>query len=259
MLKPAGGYGGDGIEFVRSAAEVQAHVAAAAALARELPFHGEREHIPGWVVQAHVRSRLALGGRKLHLRAHAVALRRRGEAASRWFVHARSAEARVAAAPLLAAAGVGLARAAHITNGAGGSATERLLADDARLAGALGARASRRVIDFVRGALRRLRPRATRARDADRAAEADAEFAVAAADVMLDARGRFRLLEINVNPSAPPPSACSGAFAAHLAELVRDVADLVLRGDAAAFAPVGAGCMDDPDADAGSEEAKSSL
>ena len=43
------------------------------------------------------------------------------------------------------------------------------------------------------------------------------------------------------------------------AELVRDVADLVLRGDAAAFAPVGAGCTDDPDADAGGEEAKSSL
>lgn len=72
-----------------------------------------------------------------------------------------------------------------------------------------------------------------------------AAFAVGAADVMLDVDGRLRLLELNVNPSAPPAAACAGAFADHLAAFLRETLALVADGTHPAFRPVAAGDDDE--------------
>lgn len=223
VLKPAGGYGGD-VAFYGTGdvAAIRREIAYAAELTRALPFHEERAFIPGWVLQAHVRSRLIRGGRKFHLRGYVVV------ANGTWSVH-RRAEVRVAAAPLASATDPADAafRSAHVTNGAGGTATERCLAADvadelpdadARL---------RAFLLRVFGALRR-----------EAAADAPGSFAVGAADVMVDESGEFSLLELNVNPSAPPFEACAPAFADHLARFLRETLALALDGAHPSFTPV---------------------
>ena len=51
VLKPACSYGGQGIVFSRDAGRLLAEVTLGARLTCELPFHAERERIPGWVLQ----------------------------------------------------------------------------------------------------------------------------------------------------------------------------------------------------------------
>ena len=228
VLKPAGGYGGFDVRFTRDAAVVARVVAEQAALTAELPFHCDRDYIPGFVLQSHVRSLPVRGGRKFHLRGYVVATHRG------WFVHER-AEARIAPLPMAAADAdddAAAFRAAHVTNGAGGTSTERCLASDPKLAEDVGADVEARLRSFLRrvfGALKATAPAAT---------PDEGAFAVGAADVMVDERRRFRLLELNVNPSAPPFDACARDFADHLADFLNETAALVARGAHPAFAPV---------------------
>lgn len=240
VLKPCAASGGEGIEFVRGGVEAaMATVRAHAALLVELPFHEEREYIPGFVLQRNMAGVLVRGGRKFHARVFVLML---PDGRSALY---DTAEARVAAMPLLSEEGDGeeYPRGAYLTNGAGGTATERLLL--ARLAmeeapllnGALPA-----LNMFMARILAALLPQPgpPPASEGEEGAAAAAGgcgspphtscFALAGVDLMLDEEGGWRLLEFNVNPAAPPPDGCDAAFRAHLERLVAGVASSVLDG-----------------------------
>ena len=74
-----------------------------------------------------------------------------------------------------------------------------------------------------------------------------AKIAVAGLDIIMDADGEFRLLELNNNPAMPPwegPRACTGAFKQHLEQMTRSVLELSLalsRPQSAAAAGGGGG------------------
>ncbi|KAJ1453991.1 hypothetical protein M885DRAFT_618485 [Pelagophyceae sp. CCMP2097] len=217
VLKPSGGYGGEGIIFTDDPQRVVDEVLQHAALTKELPFHEERTHIPGWVVQANVSSALVRQGRKLHLRSYVCVF---GNAVC---LYVGDHEARVAELPL---DGSDDARR-FITNGAGGSATLRLRVCEIEEELGFGEGGLQKALEAflapVCAALFKNAPEAARRQD-------HLDFAVAAIDTMLDTDMNFQILEFNVNPAAPPKEACDALFWDHLKAFAADLADSALQG-----------------------------
>lgn len=54
-----------------------------------------------------------------------------------------------------------------------------------------------------------------------------AKFAFSGVDIMLDDSGRFYILEVNVNPAAPPKEVIDVIFQRHLVDLCKDLIHLV--------------------------------
>ena len=63
------------------------------------------------------------------------------------------------------------------------------------------------------------------------------KFAVAGLDLMLTEDNQVFLLEVNVNPAAPPPEIVSENFTKHLEGFLHDLIDLVVGAPSPNFLP----------------------
>ena len=121
-------------------------------------------------------------------------------------------------------------REANITNGALSSSTERLLLDDVEELASRGLKdkielfvATTFGADLVRDIAGRIRVSARN--DSNDIIQ---KFAVAGLDLMVTEDNRIYLLEVNLNPSAPPEDSVSESFKEHLKGFLHDVTDLVV-------------------------------
>lgn len=236
VLKPPMGCQGEGIEFLSSVQSAAGYLDKDYELAQQHQtdkYVGRRPH---YVLQAHIAGLLIAGGRKFHLRTHLLLVESRCCAVRppsgfRLYYHDRH-EVRIASCPDVDDYAV---RGAHITNGAGGSATQRRLLSDvpelrgldavlaswlARFLGALAAR----LLDFTP-----LTP-APPALATAVASLTWTSWALAALDIMLDEAGRLWLLEINRAPAAPGRENIDDnvAFQQHLIAMAQEIRQLVL-------------------------------
>ncbi len=183
-----------------------------------------RGSIPEMVLQAEIRTLVLSCRRKFSLRSYILVVNEIDECVM--YLHHR-VEVRLAPKPMVEG-GLGDGsyrdRGAHITNGAGGSATTRCLLEDVEeLAGR---RADihdfmrRLFVDVVCGDIV-ARAAAERAeREPERAGR---QFAFAGVDLMVDEAGKIQCLEVNVNPAAPPKGVSDERFEAHLVQLAKEL------------------------------------
>lgn len=194
---------------------------------------GGRE--PRWVIQQHVRSKLVCGGRKFHLRAYLVF-----DASRKTMLLYRTFEVRIAAQPYPGdpAAGDTDAPAAHITNGAGGTATERCLLEEVSELRGVATRLEAwlaRLFDPASGLGAPMLQRLSVARGQDLLPGAELlSYGLCALDIMIDSSpaARLWLLECNSCPGAPPREACSPSFMAHLNTFAASLLNLTIDGGA---------------------------
>jgi hypothetical protein len=236
VLKPALGCQGVGILFVRNEKEVLEVITGDAERARAergfienvLASHGR---MPQWVLQTYIPSMLILDDRrKFHLRAYVIVHEQRESENMLYFYDAF--ECRIANQPYTDDYSK---RKAHITNGAGGSDTDRCMLHEVTelTSGNIG--------DIMRGFLRELfHPRASLrqlivggmpAPDMVLASDMGIHdvFALAALDVMIDIEGRPWLLEVNAkSPASPPQGMGSNAFQDHLVRFGLDLLHLAM-------------------------------
>ena len=264
VLKPSAACGGSGILFFRDVASAVEAVHKDAQRARQEPgfidylktaFGG----VPRWCLQAHITSALIHKGRKFHVRSYLVydapGEGSRGEnggggggsgsssggGGGCLLMYQDNHEVRVANMPYDGLPGADAQLSAHLTNGAGGTKTHRCLFREVpelqahletletfigRLfgPGALGrivAETAHQDIVHARALKEDRRPRPAHMR----------RLAICALDLMLDAEGRWYLLEVNATaPGAPPEIAVpdDSLFRTHLCTLSRELVSLAL-------------------------------
>jgi len=230
VLKPAIGSGGRGITLVTSSRQALDLIQADAERARAEPrfldqLRAMYGRVPGWVLQEHVASRLVRGGRKFHVRVYVVIHQQRA------FLY-NTTEVRIAAHPSPGTDWDN--RSAHITNGAGGDATDRRLWEEVdELHGK-----ENIIRQFVCECCQRLAPsmRAQIQQGAQdplqvrrRGGPRVQSFVLGALDLMVDELDRVWLLEINRNPCPPSERVVSfPSFRRHLIVFAASLASLLL-------------------------------
>lgn len=119
---------------------------------------------------------------------------------------------------------------AHITNGASSELTQRALLSSipelAPLKDELQVFLAQAFQAFMPDILRRVGYSASQ--QTATAGVDIRKFAIAGVDLMVTESGRFYLLEVNVNPVAPPEELVEGEFKQHLIGWMTDLVDLVL-------------------------------
>lgn len=120
---------------------------------------------------------------------------------------------------------------AHITNGASSTLTRRELlsavAEIAPIQADLQVFLAKAFQAFMPDIIRRVGYSASQ--DTTAAQDVDIrKFVIAGVDIMVTDSGRFYLLEVNVNPTAPPQDVCSDEFQKHLVGWMEDLVDLTL-------------------------------
>lgn len=135
-------------------------------------------------------------------------------------------EVRIAPTPIETMEASSRHRDAHITNGALRDTTERVLLHQVEEL----AEQQKALELFCSNIISHLTPDMTR-----RVAYSDGEypsdiqkFAFAGLDIMMTEDMRFYLLEVNVNPAAPPETCVTDHFKDHLVGLMSDLTNLVL-------------------------------
>jgi hypothetical protein len=258
VLKEPMGSRGTGVFFVRDADEI--HTIIEEHRQRAISEDGfldnliaQKGRIPSWVLQAEVNPCLLIRDRrKFHIRTYVVCVESNAlldepldgeeeEDLMKTYIYNRH-EIRIAKESLVASdeeASGRRNRGAHITE----TLKRKLLQDEPELVKRkLGAK----VESFVATAVEALRP------DMERRIVMSAEalegenensrgctvlphkFAIAGLDLMVTEDERIYLLEVNVNPAAPPPETVPGEFQSHLTGFFRDTMELVTsRGESA--------------------------
>ena len=234
VLKPPMGCQGKGIEFLGSVSEALPTLARDRKLAKQ---NRTDEMIqrkkPRWVLQAHIDSLPVRGGRKFHLRVHMIFLETLQAGSKtpvvRAFFH-RQHEVRIAADAMREDEDDYHRRAAHITNGAGGNATERRLMDEVEEL-----QPHRRALEewlacFVPRLVPTLHALSPPSEWVDFPGLSFSSWALTALDVMMDQSLRFWLLEVNRLPAAPALSHLhdNPTFHQHLIKMAQDMPQLLL-------------------------------
>ena len=133
-------------------------------------------------------------------------------------------------------------RKAHITNGAGGADTKRiLLADVADLAG-ITPLLDKWLCEFFAAVSPALLSAIQKERESPLALPTHSnvpfcltKFAFSALDLMLDERGRIWILEVNASPGVAAKDHVDSRFKDHLIRMGRDVYDHLLFGNSSRF------------------------
>lgn len=183
------------------------------------------------VLQAEVTPAMLLNGtHKFHLRSYLVVLENLGDPdLMDIFVYNRH-EVRMAMNPV-AANPDNRDREAHITNGSFSENTKReLVTNVPELAGFQDKIETFVATTFGMHLLPDMlgRVRYSASQEPDSRADFVRKFAVAGVDMMISADGRIYLLEVNVNPAAPPAHLIDDAFKQHLTGFMQDMLDLVM-------------------------------
>ncbi|GBG31586.1 Tubulin glycylase 3C [Hondaea fermentalgiana] len=230
VLKPPLGCHGEGIVFFETgpskARETQERILAIISedAKRARAERGFLEHLlqrkgrlPGWVLQAHIRSMLLQGDRKFHLRAYVLA----DDAKQTLFRYA-TMEARVAEMAYNATDCND--RASHITNGAGGDRIQRVLVRELPELAAMQDRLDSFVDELLADPGFRDAVFNHAHRPPERKARFGGRFAIGALDLMIDDTGRPWILEVNArSPGCAPEGTGSAAFQAHMCELAGEL------------------------------------
>ena len=232
VLKPPMGCQGDGIEFIGSPEEALPALQHDANLAIENKASQFIGRQPQWVLQSHICSHL-LNERKFHLRTHVVIIEKSVENPLRYavFFHQHH-ELRIAFKEEHLSSFS--ERAAHITNGAGGSTTHRCLLSDFAELESLEKVLERWLkiffskyqesIEILLGDDKTVIPQSNEH-------VSFTPWAFVALDLMLDQTGRLWLLEVNQSPGAPSSEVLKGNenFRSHLIQMAKDTFDLIVH------------------------------
>lgn len=249
VLKEPMGSRGTGVFFVRDANEIHSIIDEHRQLAvSEDGFLdnliAQKGRIPSWVLQAEVKPCLLIRDRrKFHIRTYVVCVEtsvlldepldgEEEEGLMTTFIYNRH-EIRIAGESVPVAEQSGeRSRGAHITE----TFDRRLLQDEPEL---VKRNLSSKVESFVAKAFDALSPDMER-RIAMSASALDGEneascgsmvlphkFAIAGLDLMVTEEEQIYLLEVNVNPAAPPAETVPNEFQSHLIGFLRDTMELV--------------------------------
>jgi hypothetical protein len=139
-------------------------------------------------------------------------------------------------------------RQAHITNGAGGADTQRILLDDVAELSGLSPLLDQWICEFVSAVypslLREANEKEAASVCADRSDTLNmlpfclTKFAFSALDLMIDESGRVWLLEVNASPGVAAMDHVDDRFQDHLVRMGRDVCDVLLNGSSPRFKEV---------------------
>ena len=234
VLKQPLGCCGEGVFFVYSPDDVLKKVAEDYERAtKEKGFLAEimrsKQRIPMWVLQSEVRSLPILGNRKFHVRTY-VLIREHPTSGPVSLMYTKNHEVRIAAQAMNETSGCQQGfpsrdRMQHITNGAGGSNTTRMILDDIpeirHLRGKLENFVSRLFgIDLKDEFMRRYISSTGDFRDC-----VVERFLVCGLDVMIDEDENLFVLEVNRNPGVPPEHSIGGMnnFKRHLVQFAGDL------------------------------------
>lgn len=225
---------GDGIYFVKSVEEIYTIVERHRKQAQQEgsdfldTVMAQKGRIPAWVLQAEVYPPRLVNECKFHIRTYLVACEcLEDDHLVNVYVHKRH-EVRIAATKVNNVESTERNPKAHITSGwqFGGNTTQRVLIESVpSLAPHQAA-----LEYFVASTCDHLLPDIQR-RVGYTAHEQPPEIqkhAVAGLDIMMTADGRFYLLEVNVNPAAPPKEVTPPEFKKHLVGFMKDLKNLVL-------------------------------
>jgi hypothetical protein len=186
------------------------------------------------VLQAEVAPCLLINGKhKFHLRTYLVVVENLGHPdLIDLFIYNRH-EVRMAATPV-AEDPSDRDRQAHITNGSFSETTKRELLSNIPELAERGLQD--KVETFVAATFGlHLRPdilgrvRYSASQEANGANDLVRKFAIAGVDMMVASDDRIYLLEVNVNPAAPPENLVDDAFKQHLTGLMQDLIDLIME------------------------------
>ena len=197
-----------------------------------------KDRLPQWVLQAEVRSKPLLGGRKFHLRTYVIALENATSPGEVKVYVYRETEVRVAGVPMAAfdESNPERDRESHITNGACGEGTSRLLMSSPEMRAELGHLTNKLSLFtatfFGRVLLPEFRERCAEKGGilSEHRGGCAARFAIAGVDIMVDESENLSVLEVNANPAAPPADVLDAAFRNHLVEFGGALARLVVSG-----------------------------
>ena len=200
------------------------------------------------VLQAEVYPALLIRGRrKFHIRSYVIVVERPDDELLDMYIYARH-EVRIAGLPIddnteedgpQEQASQARNPLAHITNGALSGTTERVLLDQVPELTSRGFPRKLELFlaqvfgkyllpDISRRIPSTLPPRSTTPNGSSSVPVR--QFAVAGTDVMVTEDLRSYLLEVNVNPAAPPKHLCEEQFSQHLHGFFRDLVNLVTLG-----------------------------
>ena len=167
-------------------------------------------------------------GRKFHIRTYVVLIERpeNDEILDLYLYHEH--EVRIAGVPVPEDESAARDRFAHITNGALSSKTERcLMSQDPEIKHLQSSLEIFVAAIFSKHLLTDISRRVTSQPPQNRQYPVR-EFAVAGLDLMVTSEGRWYLLEVNVNPSAPSPNLASDeSFGNHLKSFWKSLINLV--------------------------------
>lgn len=188
----------------------------------------------GTVLQAEVAPAMLIRNRrKFHIRSYVVVVERTDDEVLDMLVYGRH-EVRVAGVSVAESEGQDRNPLSHITNGALSKASERLLLTELPELVSLGLPEKLELFisevfgkHLLSDISRRIPPPGAHSSPVR-------EFAVAGLDIMVTEQLDLYLLEVNVNPSAPPAEMCSEAYTSHLRDFFRDLVNLVTLGVSAA-------------------------
>jgi Tubulin-tyrosine ligase family len=216
VLKRDGSSGGHDVYILTDRAAGNAIIESSIAIQSELPFHHEREVIPGWVLQEHVSNPLLCAGRKFHTRVYALCCHN-----GNTYVH-EQVEVRVAES-VYNSSDLTL-RSANITNGAGGSGTQRALITDITELAGLTAKLILFVSDILQGVPAQQCSHVDNTVSHSTSTNTNSKhFSLLAFDVMVDTSERLWLLEVNHNPAVPNKGIAGAVFWDHLVQLCTDI------------------------------------
>ena len=143
------------------------------------------------------------------------------------FVYKRH-EVRIASAAVSDESAASRSREAHITNAAGNSSIDRDLMENIPELCELQGKVEAYVADIFGKHLADDIARRVAMSAGDAEPEVYQKFALAGLDIMMTEDHRFYLLEVNVNPTIPPPEVLTTPFQEHLCGFMGDAVDLLV-------------------------------
>jgi Tubulin-tyrosine ligase family len=194
----------------------------------------QKGRIPSWVLQAEVHPPLLIrNNRKFHIRSYVVAIECPEENhLVNLYLYNRH-EVRIAGMAVTDVDATNRDRRAHITNGANGNTTARVLMNTVDEL----AEHQHALEYFSAKVLNHLLPDICRRVEVTRSEHPPEihKHMLAGLDIMMTHDLKFVLLEVNVNPAAPPEINSPPDFTKHLVGFMTDMKNLVLGYDAPNF------------------------
>jgi len=235
VLKEPMGSRGRGIYFVRTADEIHQIIDENHQRASQEPdllenLIAAKGRIPSWVLQAEVQPALLVRDRrKFHIRSYLVVVERPDDEVLDMFIYGRH-EVRIAGVSVDEGEGQYRNPVAHITNGALSDSTDRVLLSD--LPELMDRGVTEKLELFIAETFGKylLSDISRRIPPPNAHGQPIREFAVAGMDLMVTEDLRIYLLEVNVNPAAPPQTMCNASYSSHLKGFFKDLVNLVTMG-----------------------------